>query len=63
MLPGDRLLPTWWGECGWAVFIYLPLENHFEMELQLLPAPGSWMGSQHLSDLGRDDEGKRNGLR
>lgn len=63
MLPGDGLLPTWGAEHGWAVFIYLPLEKHFEMELQLLPALGSWMDSQHLSDMGWNDEGKCNGLR
>ena len=63
MLPEDGLLPTWWGECGQVVFIYLPLEKHFEMELQLLPALGSWMGSQHLSGMGWNNEGKCNGLR
>ena len=63
MLPGDGLLPTWGAERSWAVFIYLPLEKHFEMELQLLPALGSWMDSQHLSGMGWNDERKCNGLR
>lgn len=63
MLPEDGLLPTWWGECGWVVFIYLPLEKHFEIELQLLPALGSWMGSQHLSGMGWNNEGKCNGFK